>query len=201
MSPEGEYPSLSTMWQIYHIPILLGVLSLLFVVLSITIFIKSYQDVAPIEFRDGNSLATGAGELASEKTILVDIEGGIVSPGVYRVAYGARINDLLILAGGFSKNADIAAVNKTINRAAVLSDGAKLYIPLIDEFPDPVVQPLPTFSVNTATAEELESLPGVGSVIAEKIISGRPYLSLEELVQKSVMSASLFDKCKEQLVL
>lgn len=201
MPHEGGDPSLSVVWQVYHVPIVLGIFSLLFIVLSITIFIKTYQDVSPIEFRDGNKTATGAAELSSDNSILVDIEGAIVSPGVYRVSQGARVNDLLTLAGGFLADADTPRINKTLNRAAVLSDGAKIYIPFLDETTPLEMQKILTVSVNTASAAELESLPGVGSVIAEKIIAARPYSSLEELVQKAVMSASLFDKCKDQLVL
>ncbi len=201
MPHEGGDPSVSAVWQIYHVPIVLGILSLLFVVLSITIFIKTYQDVSPIEFRDGDEVATGAAELSSETSILVDIEGAIVAPGVYRLSQGARVNDLLTLAGGFLASADTPRINKTLNRAAILSDGAKIYIPFLDEATPADSQKSLMISVNTASAAELESLPGVGSVIAEKIISARPYSSLDELVQKAVMSASLFDKCKELLVL
>lgn len=192
---------MSAVWQIYHVPIVLGIFSLLFIVLSITIFIKTYQDVSPIEFRDGDEMATGAAELSSETSILVDIQGAIVAPGVYRLSQGARVNDLLILAGGFLADADTPRINKTLNRAAILSDGAKIYIPFLDEATPADSQKVLMISINTASAAELESLPGVGSVIAEKIIAARPYSSLEELVQKTVMSASLFDKCKERLVL
>lgn len=192
---------MSAVWQIYHVPIVLGIFSLLFIVLSITIFIKTYQDVSPIEFRDGDETATGAAELSSETSILVDIQGAIVAPGVYRLSQGARVNDLLILAGGFLADADTPRINKTLNRAAILSDGAKIYIPFLDEATPADLQKSLMISINTASAAELESLPGVGSVIAEKIIAARPYSSLEELVQKTVMSASLFDKCKERLVL
>lgn len=192
---------MSAVWQIYHVPIVLGIFSLLFIVLSITIFIKTYQDVSPIEFRDGNETATGAAELSSETSILVDIQGAIVAPGVYRLSQGARVNDLLTLAGGFLADADTPRINKTLNRAAILSDGAKIYIPFLDEATPADLQKSLMISINTASAAELESLPGVGSVIAEKIIAARPYSSLEELVQKTVMSASLFDKCKERLVL
>lgn len=192
---------MSAVWQIYHVPIVLGIFSLLFIVLSITIFIKTYQDVSPIEFRDGDETATGAAELSSETSILVDIQGAIVAPGVYRLSQGARVNDLLTLAGGFLADADTPRINKTLNRAAILSDGAKIYIPFLDEATPADLQKSLMISINTASAAELESLPGVGSVIAEKIIAARPYSSLEELVQKTVMSASLFDKCKERLVL
>lgn len=201
MPHEGGDPSVSAVWQIYHVPIVLGIFSLLFIVLSITIFIKTYQDVSPIEFRDGDETATGAAELSSETSILVDIQGAIVAPGVYRLSQGARVNDLLTLAGGFLADADTPRINKTLNRAAILSDGAKIYIPFLDEATPADLQKSLMISINTASAAELESLPGVGSVIAEKIIAARPYSSLEELVQKTVMSASLFDKCKERLVL
>jgi competence protein ComEA len=202
MPHEGEDTPLLSMWQIYQIPILLGLFSLLCIVLSITILIKSYQDVEPIKFRNAVSESSASGEKNIQQTILVDIEGAVVNPGLYRLPQNARIHDLLTEAGGFINTADIAQVNKTINRAAVLTDGAKLYIPFIEEKTTTAnLAQGGMISVNTATATELATLPGVGTAIAEKIITGRPYLSLDELVQKGAMSESLFSKCKEQLAL
>jgi len=191
-------------WQVYRVPIIMGVLSLLFVALSITIFIKSYQDATPIRFSsDTAEASTSADKALSETAILVDIEGAVAAPGLYRLPAGSRVQELLDLAGGFTDSADQVFISKTINRAAKLTDGAKLYVPFIGEdvrSGGGENQESAGVNINTATAQELESLPGVGEVIAGKIIAGRPYLRLEELVEKNAVSQSLFEKIKDQLV-
>ncbi len=98
------------------------------------------------------------------------------------------------------------AIARSINRAAKLADGAKIYIPAIgqDHVPDEarLSAGIAAFiNINTASQSELESLTGIGLVTAGKIISGRPFLRLEELVEKKAMSQSLFDKLKDQLTL
>ena len=194
-------------WQVYHVPIILGCFSLLFIVLSITIFIKSYQQTSPITFSSDESEATVAGSVARvAETILVDIEGAIVLPGIYRLPFGSRVDDALGAAGGFTKDADTEAIARSINRAAKLADGAKIYIPAIgqDQASDEahLSAGIAAFiNINTASQSELESLTGIGLVTAGKIISGRPFLRLEELVEKKAMSQSLFDKLKDQLTL
>ena len=138
--------------------------------------------------------------------IVADIEGAVVHPGVYRLPQGSRIDDLLRAAGGFAPDVDTEAVAQSINRAAIVSDGAKIYIPgrgeheaLRDAGTSATVTPF--VNINAASQAELESLIGIGAVTATKIISGRPYMRLEELVEKKAMGQSLFDKLKEQLTL
>ena len=60
--------------------------------------------------------------------IFVDIQGAVASPGVYQLAAGSRVNDLLIKAGGLSGGADRDWVAKNINLAQKLADGVKIYI-------------------------------------------------------------------------
>ncbi len=203
-------------WQTYRIPIILGGCSLLFIVLSITIFIKSYQATQPITFSSdtvsgaSNGEATGS---ADAMIITIDVEGAVVHPGLYHLPPGSRVEDAIAAAGGFGNNADSDMVAKTLNRAAKISDGSKLYIPATGESASAASGGIAAgatqgsatvpsaVSINTASQSQLDSLSGVGPVTAGKIIAGRPYLRLEELVEKKAMSASLFTKLKDQLTL
>lgn len=54
-------------------------------------------------------------------------------------------------------------------------------------------------NINTATAEELDSLSGIGEVMAKKIIEGRPYEKIEDLLNVSGIGESLFEKIKEEI--
>jgi len=191
-------------WKIYSVPIIFGILSFLFIALSITIFIKSYQPTTPITFSSEREVASVSGVQTENEIIVVDVEGAVVKPGVYRLPKGSRVEEALEVSGGFTREADRGAASRLLNRAAKLTDGAKIYVPFIGEAAaaasnDDVATH--TVNVNTATQSELETLSGVGPVTAGKIISGRPYMQLIELVEKKAMSQSLFDKLKDQLTL
>jgi competence protein ComEA len=184
---------------------MLGIISLLLIALSITIFIKLHQDQIPITFSSDNPEGTRSGAYADQdEMILVDIEGGVVRPGVYRLPQNSRIDDVLGFAGGFTDQADMEAVARSINRAAKLSDGAKIYVPIKNmttEDNRPGVEGITMININTASRTELEDIPGIGPVTADKIISARPFTRLEELVERNVLSISLYDKVKNLLTL
>lgn len=183
-------------FQAYKVPIILGAASLLFIVLSITLLIKSYQSPASIEF--------SSDQASSSAQLVVDVAGAVVSPGVYSLPIGSRLQDAIVAAGGLTDEADSALIAKSVNRAAKLIDGAKLYIPekgsglLNAQGQTPLSG---ATSINSASQGQLEALPGIGPVTAKKIIDGRPYMSLEELVSKNAIGQSLFNKLKGQLTL
>lgn len=146
-----------------------------------------------------------------KKQITIDVEGAVEKPGVYKVSADARIQDALIAAGGLSQNADRHQVAQNLNLAAPLTDGSKLYIPAVGE---QMTSPGDTSSnssgtvqgassgpinINQASEEELDSLPGIGPVTAQKIISNRPYQNVEDLVNKKAVGASEFSKIKDQV--
>ncbi len=149
---------------------------------------------------------------AKKDTIFVDVSGEVDSPGLYEFKSEARVKDALDKAGGFTSDADQDYISKNLNLAAKLSDGMKIYIPKVGEVAPLVISSnsesehavLGTstlISINTSSASEIETLPGVGPVTAQKIISNRPYASLEELVSKKSVGQSLFSKIKDQISL
>lgn len=213
MKQEGSqdvFGKLAQFWKTYRVPIILGSVSIFFIIVSLTVLIKSVQTSTPITFSRSPDEASGSGQAS---TILIDIAGAVARPGVYSLAISSRVEDAIAAAGGLSAEADTDRLAKVVNRAAKLSDGAKIYIPKVDDTmtgPGPVNDPLTSYnivtglhpvSVNAASQSELQALPGIGPATAKKIISGRPYTNLEELVAKKAMGGALFEKLRSQLTL
>ena len=107
--------------------------------------------------------------------VTVHAAGAVATPGVYRLEAGARVADLLTAAGGATADADL----DQLNLAAPLADGERILVPRKGEVPPAAAagsqEPSPTSKVdlNTATAEELDRLPGIGPATAEAIIRHR----------------------------
>ena len=141
----------------------------------------------------------------------VEVAGAIAHPAVYALAPGSRIGDAIKAAGGFTLEADTDYVARIINQAARVTDGMKIYIPKKGESSDhgqalgantsqkSTSSSLRRINVNTASKAELDSLPGVGEVTAEKIISGRPYQRVEELLEKKIVNSGVWEKIKDQI--
>lgn len=198
-----DFPAkLARFWERYRVPVILGLVSVLFIIISLTILIKSVQTNTPITFSRSPDEASGSGQAS---TIVIDIAGAVAAPGVYRLPAQSRVEDAIVAAGGLSDEADADRLAQIVNRAAKLSDGAKLYIPKTGgthpNLPNSPNLPNLSVSVNAASQQELEALTGIGPATAKKIIAGRPYTSLEELVAKKAMGQSLFDKLRNQLTL
>lgn len=117
------------------------------------------------------------------RTITVHVAGAVVSPGVVRVPAGSRVGEAIAAAGGALPDADLARVNL----AAPLGDGQQLLVPPIS--PDGEVGALAgdgRVHLNLASVEELETLPGVGPVLAQRIVAHRaehgPFRTIEDLL-------------------
>ena len=133
--------------------------------------------------------------VAPPVTVTVHVAGQVASPGVYAVPSGGRVTDAVIAAGGTSPEADV----EQLNLAARLSDGERIYVPRKGEAPPPVAGTVPTSSsakgggpagpvdLNTATAEQLEALPGVGPATSRAILAYRSshgrFRSVTELLE------------------
>ena len=114
--------------------------------------------------------------------IRVQVSGAVVSPGVYTMSERDRVMDAVAAAGGVRPNANLSA----LNLAHRIEDEGHYRIPFADETPPATAQVSATGSqarndegspspldLNTATAGELETLPGIGPVMAERIIAYR----------------------------
>lgn len=120
--------------------------------------------------------------------IVVDVVGAVRRPGLYRLRDGARIADAVSRAGGATPRADVAQ----INLAAPLADGMQIVVPArgtgasgAPSLPVGTASSTVKVSLSSATAEQLDTLPGVGPITAQKIIDWRtthgPFRSIEAL--------------------
>ena len=144
---------------------------------------------------------------SQEKGIYVYVCGQIVSPGVYVLPQGSRICDLFQLAGGFTQ---IAATDYW-NQARLLTDGEMIYVPTVEEVKErPLENNTATdtddsdkVNINTASKEELMTLPGIGEARALAIIAYRkengPFTSVEELKEVEGIKDGVFSKMKDYI--
>ena len=153
------------------------------------------------------------------KTIMVDISGEVVTPGVVKLTEGARIIDAITAAGGKTEDADLSKVNL----AYILDDGVQVHIPRQNEKNDrEIVQTeagqgiiqegLTTESkkdlkvnINTANKEKLTTLPGIGQGTAEKIIEHRTkngkFKKTDELKKIPGIGDSKFNSLKDKITI
>ena len=187
--------------QIYQIPILVAGLGILLVILGVRFLF--FQPQSEIEFIEQTPEQEQAAQVLS-----VDVSGAVEKPGVYKLSSNSRIQDALVEAGGLSYEADRDWVAKHTNLAAKLIDGTKVYIPSKEEVnqtradPNQILSSIVSvqgININTASEAELDQLPGIGEVTAQKIINQRPYTEINELLSKKIVNQSTFNKIKEQI--
>lgn len=136
----------------------------------------------------------GASSAASPGWVIVDVSGAVVKPGLYQLPQGARVGQAIEAAGGLAADADGVYVAREINRASLVHDGVKIYIPWIATGGEAAPSVAQLISINQALASELETLWGVGPARAKAIIDNRPYGSIDELVTRVGLPQSILDK-------
>ena len=160
-------------------------------------------------------LETSTGVQDESLEVVVEIVGAIENPGVYKLPNGSRVEDVLIKAGGISADADRNWMEKSLNRAAKIVDGQKIFIPRHDEQSTVLSannmggyqsvsssfsgQNSGSVNINTASQSELESLWGIGPVYAQNIIEQRPYSNTEELLSKKIIKTNVYERIKEEI--
>lgn len=138
--------------------------------------------------------------------IIIDVEGEVEDPGVYRLPTGSRVFEAIKAAGGVTPQADTS----DINQARLLSDGEQIYI--FTKSPQQsgsktTVKTKPKGSslvlLNRATAKEFEALDGIGPVLASRIVSYRkangPFATIEDLLKVPGIGAGTLSKFKSKL--
>lgn len=195
--------------KVYIVPLGLGVAGLIFFGYGL---IQYFGALGPkdeeIVFETKDSITPEVkGEKIKNISIVVDIEGAVVKPGVYTLSNDSRMEDALAAAGGMSEEADYQRVAKYINLASTLADGAKIYIPYLDDDSSNMGLEGASYEengflkikINSASSSELDSLPGVGLATADKIIGGRPYGDINELIEKKIVGAKVFEQIKNKI--
>ncbi len=132
--------------------------------------------------------------------VYVDVAGAVNQPGLYQLASNSRVEDVLIMAGGLSEAADSKWIEINLNRAEKVRDGMKLYIPAKDVIRGQITQVADNkININAATSAQLEELKGIGPATAAKIINSRPYSSIDQLLEKKIVSKTVFNNIKDRI--
>jgi competence protein ComEA len=128
-----------------------------------------------------------------EQFLYVHIVGEIKTPGMYQLPLGARLVDAVFAAGGLTADAD----NSSVNLARELSDGEQIVVFRVGEIAEAGgAAPGGLISINRATAEQLEDLPGIGPALSSRIIAYRDanggFKTKEDLLNVSGIGDSIY---------
>lgn len=169
----------------------------------------------------GDALASSAAISGVEPTdqpgVVVEVDGAVRRPGIYRLAPASRVGDAIAAAGGYGARVDATAA-QSLNLAARIEDGQQIHVPVRGEAVPAgsavgaaagsgggvsAHQPAGPINVNTAGAPELEALPGIGPATAAKIIAARAekrFASVDELGDRRVIGAATLEKIRNLVV-
>lgn len=140
--------------------------------------------------------------VALDDTITVYVCGAVVQEGVYELPAGSRISDALLMAGGYDEN----ALHGYVNLAERLEDGERIYFPDYQELEELGIVPISStessesglVNINTADAETLKTLPGIGDAKAADIIAYREehgaFSSIEDIKNVSGIGESIYNR-------
>ncbi len=193
--------------------LLIGVSGFLLIILGIIFGNKLLFDNSKVEVLQTPSTNISTNTSTSSGQIIIDVSGAVQNPGVYHLSSGSRVEDALIASGGLSEKADRNWVDRNLNKAAKLIDGQKVYVPVQQSnvlgasnltTQSNVAQSYTTsdsnlVNINSASLSDLDGLPGIGPVYAQKIIDQRPYSDINELLTKKVLTQSVFNKVKDKI--
>lgn len=199
--------------------------AILFIVFSGTVLIVQGADAnkSDIKIIKSDELVQEQKDATQEvkaEEIVFDIEGAVINPGVYKLPVGSVMDDGIKTAGGLSVEADIDRISRELNRASPIGNNAKMYLfkksdkdfkLIVDNNSsggssgstsnNPNSGVGVKINVNTADLTVLDSLPGIGPAIGQRIIDWRDanggYEVIEDLKKVKGIGDSLFEGVKD----
>lgn len=190
-----------------QILIICGLIGAIIVGICIYFYQNKYEDYSYLEVTNEEVISENIIE-EEKKEIVVHITGQVVNEGIVKLEEGSRIIDAIEAAGGATFEANLSK----INLAYILEDGMKLYVPsLNDKEEEEYISSEKTknsketlkVNINTATSEELQSLPGIGEAMASRIITYRKengkFKKIEDLKEVSGIGEAKFNNIKSYI--
>jgi len=188
--------------QRFRVPIMIALTAAVGVVIFAVLRPAPAAPIITVTLRP-TALASPTPEAPS--TILVYVSGAVKNPDVYSLPPNSIVKDAMNAAGGPTDDTDL----DQINLAAPLSDGMQVHFPRKGEPAAPSGPPSSgapagaPININTATLEELDTLSGIGPVIAQAIIDYRqangPFTSIEQIKDVRGIGDALFEKIKDRI--
>ena len=142
-------------------------------------------------------------EKTQNKNIKVHVSGQVIRPGIVEIEENSRVADAIEIVGGLTNTANL----DEINLAQILEDGMKIYVPNINEKVETEIKSTNTkntpsiINLNTATIQELDTLPGIGESTANKIVTYREengkFKNIEEIMDVSGIGEAKFESIKK----
>lgn len=176
-------------------------LTIIAVLVIAFVFVASYLVLSPARQPKPVTILAPTATPATAKQIKVYVSGAVYHTGVYTLQEGARVDDAIKAAGGPSVEADVTQVNLALR----VRDEMQVHVPRVGEGDR---RPTTTGSdakinVNTASAEDLDKLPGIGPVTAARIVDHRSqkgnFEKIEDLRDLKLVSSSVFEKIKDRI--
>lgn len=188
----------------HWLAVVLALSALIFFIYGLISLLGTSQNSSDIKFETNSSKDLS---ISQNNLIIVDIEGEVVKPGVYKLKQNSIVQDALVASGGLTQVADRSWIAKNLNLALKLTDSQKIYIPKVGDFTSETVlgtsdqaSSTDLININSASESQLDQLPGIGLVTANKIISQRPYSTIDQLLEKKAVSQKVFDQIKDKII-
>ena len=148
---------------------------------------------------DGNSSISNVAEISNKP--IAYITGAVVSPGLYELENSATVGDVIKLAGGLLPYADV----ESINMAKSVTGGDHIHVVFNFHGNPEALLRGNKININTATAKELDSLPGIGPAMAKRIEEYRsqkgPFTSVESIKGVKGIGDGVFKKIKDKITI